>query len=64
MAIAIENALVFQEVSGVRDPLRLLLNLTSRITSTREEPFAFAQAEFRIFQPPEAALELSDRSRW
>jgi formate hydrogenlyase transcriptional activator len=34
IAIAIENALVFQEVSGVRDRLRLLLNLTSRITSS------------------------------
>ena len=34
IAIAIENALVFQEVSGVGDRLQLLLNLTSRITSS------------------------------
>jgi formate hydrogenlyase transcriptional activator len=34
IAIAIENARVFQEVSGVRDQLQLLLNLTTRITSS------------------------------
>ena len=34
IAIAIENALVFQEVSGVGARLQLLLNLTSRITSS------------------------------
>src|ERR1700730_12587306 len=34
IAIAIENALVFQEVSGVGDRLQLLLNLTTRITSS------------------------------
>jgi formate hydrogenlyase transcriptional activator len=34
IAIAVENALVFQEVSGLRDRLQLLLNLTNRITST------------------------------
>jgi formate hydrogenlyase transcriptional activator len=33
IAIAIENALAFQEVSGLRDRLQLLLNLTNRITS-------------------------------
>jgi formate hydrogenlyase transcriptional activator len=34
VAIAIENALAFQEVSGLRDRLQLLLNLTNRITSS------------------------------
>ena len=33
IAIAIENALAFQEVSGLGDRLQLLLNLTTRITS-------------------------------
>jgi formate hydrogenlyase transcriptional activator len=34
IAIAIENALAFQEVSGLGDRLQLLLNLTTRITSS------------------------------
>jgi formate hydrogenlyase transcriptional activator len=34
IAIAVENALVFQEVSGLGDRLQLLLNLTARITSS------------------------------
>src|SRR3984893_19304287 len=34
IAIAIENALTFQEVSGLGDRLQLLLNLTTRITSS------------------------------
>ena len=34
IAIAIENALAFQKVSGLGDRLRLLLNLTTRITSS------------------------------
>jgi formate hydrogenlyase transcriptional activator len=34
IAIAIENALVFQEVAGLRDRLQLLLNLTTKITSS------------------------------
>jgi len=34
IAIAVENALAFQEVSGLRDRLQLLLNLTNRITSS------------------------------
>jgi len=34
IAMAIENALVFKELSGVRDQLQLLLNLTTRITSS------------------------------
>ena len=34
IAIAVENALAFQEVSGLRDRLQLLLNLTTKITST------------------------------
>jgi formate hydrogenlyase transcriptional activator len=33
IAIAVENALAFQEVSGLGDRLQLLLNLTARITS-------------------------------
>ena len=34
IAIAIENALAFQEASGLGDRLQLLLNLTTRITSS------------------------------
>jgi len=34
IAIAVENALAFQEVSGLGDRLQLLLNLTARITSS------------------------------
>ena len=34
IAIALENALAFQKVSGLRDRLQLLLNLTVRITSS------------------------------
>jgi len=34
IAIAIENALAFQKVSGLGDRLQLLLNLTTRITSS------------------------------
>ncbi|MBB5343317.1 GAF domain-containing protein [Edaphobacter lichenicola] len=34
IAIAVENALAFQEVSGLRDRLQLLLNLTTQITSS------------------------------
>jgi PAS domain S-box-containing protein len=34
IAIAIENAFAFQEVSGLRDRLQLLLNLTTKITSS------------------------------
>jgi formate hydrogenlyase transcriptional activator len=34
IAIAVENALAFQEVSGLRDRLQLLLNLTTKITSS------------------------------
>lgn len=34
IAIALENALAFQKVSGLRDRLQLLLNLTTRITSS------------------------------
>jgi formate hydrogenlyase transcriptional activator len=34
IAIAIENALAFQEVSGLGDRLQLLLDLTTRITSS------------------------------
>jgi formate hydrogenlyase transcriptional activator len=34
IAIAVENALAFQEVSGLRDRLQLLLNLTIKITSS------------------------------
>jgi formate hydrogenlyase transcriptional activator len=34
IAIAVENALAFQEVSGLKDRLQLLLNLTNRITSS------------------------------
>ena len=34
IAIAIENALAFQEVSGLRDRLQLLLNLNTKITSS------------------------------
>jgi formate hydrogenlyase transcriptional activator len=34
IAIAVENALAFQEVSGLRDRLQLLLNLTNRVTSS------------------------------
>jgi GAF domain-containing protein len=34
IAIAVENALAFQKVSGLRDRLQLLLNLTARITSS------------------------------
>jgi formate hydrogenlyase transcriptional activator len=34
IAIAIENALAFKEVSGLGDRLQLLLNLTTRITSS------------------------------
>jgi formate hydrogenlyase transcriptional activator len=34
IAIAVENALAFQKVSGLGDRLQLLLNLTARITSS------------------------------
>src|SRR5580698_3194656 len=34
IAIALENALAFQKVSGLRDRLQLLLDLTTRITSS------------------------------
>src|SRR4029077_15018930 len=34
IAIAIENALAFQEVPGLGDRLQLLLNLTTQITSS------------------------------
>jgi len=34
IAIAVENALAFKKVSGLRDRLQLLLNLTARITSS------------------------------
>src|SRR5580692_8106380 len=34
IAVAVENALAFQEVSGLGDRLQLLLNLTARITSS------------------------------
>src|SRR4029077_3431649 len=34
IAIAIENALAFKQVSGLGDRLQLLLNLTTRITSS------------------------------
>src|SRR4029077_690847 len=34
IAVAIENALAFQEVSGLGDRLQLLLNLTTKITSS------------------------------
>jgi formate hydrogenlyase transcriptional activator len=34
IAIAVENARAFQKVSGLRDRLQLLLNLTARITSS------------------------------
>jgi formate hydrogenlyase transcriptional activator len=34
IAIAVANALAFQEVSGLRDRLQLLLNLTTNITSS------------------------------
>ena len=74
IAIAIENALAFQEVSGVGDRLQLLLNLTSRITSSldlREVLRAIAanirevmHADAVTVSLPDAAAENSGYLPW
>src|SRR5216684_7435261 len=63
IAIAVENALAFQEVSGLRDRLQLLLNLTTKITSTldlREVLRAVAANVRELIHADAATVSLPD----
>ena len=63
IAIAVENALAFQEVSGLRDRLQLLLNLTTRITSNldlREVLRAIAANIREVIHADAVAVSLPD----
>src|SRR5580704_5568687 len=63
IAIAVENALAFQEVSGLRDRLQLLLNLTTKITSSldlREVLRAVAANVRELIHADAVAVSLPD----
>ena len=63
IAIAIENAFAFQEVSGLRDRLQLLLNLTTKITSSldlREVLRAVAANVRELIHADAVAVSLPD----
>src|ERR1700678_3287410 len=63
IAIALENALAFQKVSGLGDRLQLLLNLTARITSSldRREVLRAIAANIReVIQADGVSVSLLD----